>query len=47
MVKQRTKTEIYSRVCGYIRPTSQWNEGKVSEFYDRKLFSVSDALAKS
>ena len=35
-----TKTEIYSRVVGYIRPINQWNEGKVSEFEDRKTFEV-------
>lgn len=29
-------TEIYSRVVGYYRPTSQWNKGKQSEFEDRK-----------
>ncbi len=22
------KTEIYSRVVGYLRPVSQWNDGK-------------------
>jgi len=36
--KGRTKTEIYSRIVGYLRPTSTWNEGKVAEFKDRKLF---------
>ena len=34
----RQKCEIYSRVVGYIRPVSQWNLGKQSEFKDRKLF---------
>lgn len=29
-------TEIYSRVVGYYRPTSQWNKGKQAEFEDRK-----------
>ena len=24
----RTKCEVFSRVVGYIRPVSQWNEGK-------------------
>jgi anaerobic ribonucleoside-triphosphate reductase len=27
--------EVYSRVCGYFRPTSQFNKGKQSEFKDR------------
>ncbi len=30
--------EVYSRVTGYYRPTSSWNEGKVAEYNDRKLF---------
>ena len=45
MVKERQKCEVYSRVCGYIRPTSQWNEGKVEEFRDRVAFSVGDIHA--
>jgi len=40
MVKQRTRCEIYSRVVGYIRPTSQWNDGKAEEFRDRKTFKI-------
>jgi len=38
---QRTKCEVNSRVCGYIRPVAQWNEGKEAEFKDRKTFKVS------
>lgn len=33
-------TEIYSRVVGYLRPVSQWNNGKQSEFCMRKTFKV-------
>lgn len=36
----RQKCEIWSRVCGYLRPTSQWNEGKQAEFLDRKEFKI-------
>jgi ribonucleoside-triphosphate reductase len=36
----RTPCEVYSRVCGYLRPTSQWNDAKVSEFKDRTTFKV-------
>jgi len=36
----RTKCEIYSRVCGYLRPTFNWNDSKQEEFKDRKLFNV-------
>lgn len=34
----RQRTEIYSRIVGYIRPISQWNPGKQSEYKDRKVF---------
>ena len=36
----RTKCEVWSRVCGYLRPVAQWNEGKVAEFKDRRMFCV-------
>ena len=36
--EKRTKTEVYSRVVGYIRPVGQWNKGKQSEWRDRKVF---------
>lgn len=32
--------EVYSRVVGYLRPVSQWNEGKQAEFADRKTYRV-------
>jgi anaerobic ribonucleoside-triphosphate reductase len=35
------ETEVYSRVVGYLRPVSQWNEGKQQEFKDRKEFKIS------
>ncbi len=42
--KQKTVTrqrcEVYSRVVGYIRPVSQWNPGKQSEYSDRTTFSA-------
>jgi hypothetical protein len=34
------KTEVYSRVVGYYRPTTQWNKGKQSEFEDRVEFKL-------
>ena len=34
----RTKCEIYTRVMGYYRPVSQFNNGKKSEFYTRTYF---------
>ena len=33
------KTEVYSRVVGYIRPVQQWNKGKQEEYKDRKVFT--------
>lgn len=39
--KKRVPCEVYSRVVGYIRPVSQWNEGKQEEFAERHLFSNS------
>lgn len=32
------KTEVYSRVVGYLRPVDQWNPGKQEEFKQRKTF---------
>jgi len=34
------KTEIYSRVVGYMRPVDQWNEGKQAEFAERSHYRV-------
>ena len=33
--------EVYSRVVGYLRPVTQWNDGKRMEFEDRKVFDRS------
>ncbi|MDR0724235.1 MAG: anaerobic ribonucleoside-triphosphate reductase [Endomicrobium sp.] len=33
-----TKCEVYSRVVGYLRPVSLWNEGKREEFKMRKTY---------
>ena len=34
-------TEVYSRITGYYRPVSNWNDGKAQEFKDRKEYAVS------
>jgi len=34
----KTKCEVYSRVVGYIRPVSNWNDSKQAEFSDRRKF---------
>jgi len=36
--EKRQKTEVYSRIVGYLRPVSGWNKGKRQEFKDRKVF---------
>jgi len=36
--KEYNRPEVWSRVVGYIRPTSQWHEGKQTEFADRNLY---------
>lgn len=38
------KCEVYSRVCGYFRPVSNWNKGKKEEFRERKTFKIPGAL---
>lgn len=32
--------EVYSRVCGYYRPVSNWNKGKREEFLARKNYKL-------
>ena len=33
-------TEIYSRITGYYRAVSNWNDGKASEFKERKSYDI-------
>jgi len=33
--------EVYSRVCGYLRPVQQWNAGKQQEYKERKEYKSS------
>jgi len=37
--------EVYSRVVGYLRPVSQWNDGKQSEYKIRKMFDSRVSIA--
>jgi len=37
--QNRTKCEVWTRVMGYHRPVSQYNQGKKAEFYSRRCFS--------
>ncbi|MFH1820773.1 MAG: anaerobic ribonucleoside-triphosphate reductase [Candidatus Nealsonbacteria bacterium] len=34
------KCEVYSRIVGYLRPISQWNDGKKEEFMERKEYVI-------
>lgn len=36
---ERQPCEVWTRVMGYHRPVSEFNRGKVSEFYARKTFT--------
>lgn len=45
VLKDFQECEVYSRIVGYLRPISQWNEGKKAEFSIRKSFDVEKALA--
>jgi hypothetical protein len=37
-LKNYRKTEVYSRVVGYIRPVQQWHKGKRQEYAERLVF---------
>ncbi len=39
-----SKTEVFSRVVGYLRPVGQWNEGKQEEFKLRSSFRVGEPV---
>ena len=34
---------VYSRIVGYLTPTSQWNIGKRQEFKERTVFKQPEA----
>jgi len=36
----RTKCEVWSRPCGYLRPTNLYNAGKKQEYGERKNFQT-------
>lgn len=37
-----SKTEVYSRIVGYLRPVEQWNDGKQAEFDIRNDLAYGD-----
>ena len=44
MGKCNERVEVFSRVVGYFRPVTRWNDGKKEEFQDRKTFSQEKAM---
>lgn len=34
------KTEVWTRVCGFFRPVSQFNRGKKAEYKERVNYSL-------
>ena len=38
--------EVYSRIVGYLRPVSQWNAGKRSEYALRKMYNPQKNLSE-
>ena len=41
----RTQCEVFSRSMGFIRPVSNFNIGKYSEFCERKTFTETNCLS--
>lgn len=41
---ERQECERWTRVMGYMRPLSQFNKGKQSEYKERKWFTERKAL---
>ena len=37
-------TEVYSRITGYYRAVSNWNNGKASEFKERKSYNIGNSF---
>lgn len=37
---KRQPCEIFSRIVGYLRPVSQWNDGKQAEYFERKTYCL-------
>lgn len=45
--KKRTKCEVYSRIVGYLRPISQWNDGARARYNEQKFAHFNDINADS
>lgn len=40
------KSEVYSRITGYYRPVQNWNDGKLQEYDNRKLYDIANSCMK-
>ena len=37
---------MYSRITGYYRPVQNWNDGKLQEFKERKVYDITKSHLK-
>ena len=37
---KRQPCEVFSRVVGYMRPVSNWNDAKQAEYHNRKTYKI-------
>jgi len=37
-------TEVYSRITGYYRPVQNWNDGKLQEYANRKVYDINKSV---
>ncbi len=44
---ERTKCEVFSRIVGYMRPISQWNDANQARWKDIKFFKLNKMYEKS
>ena len=40
------EAEVYSRITGYYRPVKNWNDGKLQEFRDRKVYQLESGFTQ-
>lgn len=40
------ETEVYSRITGYYRPVKNWNDGKIQEYKERKVYNIETSEMK-
>ena len=46
MAKCKEKTEVYTRVVGFMRPVQTFNKGKQEEYRERKTYNVEGVCEK-